>query len=238
MEKIILLYSDLEGTILNESSRTFEDIEMYFFLKQLSRLQELMNAKVRMHIVSPISQNKMTEILRNLDTSFFNFNKLQKEPIKKLKLIEGAAASAKDEFMSGPQKDATFNRFVKRMDERIVDLKRPSNLNDDNPAGYGKLHYVRSWTAMAQEQYDVKMIIYCGNGRNDLASMDYVNAKKGGFVICPKNSRKEAKAKTKFVGKKTDLPGITEELAELNMLLERKLRPDKEEPDGNEQHSL
>lgn len=53
-----------------------------------------------------------------------------------------------------------------------------------------------------------------------------------------KNSRKEAKAKTKFVGKKTDLPGITEELAELNMLLERKLRPDKEEPDGNEQHSL
>ena len=41
MEKIILLYSDLEGTILNESSRTFEDIEMYNFLKQLSRLQEL-----------------------------------------------------------------------------------------------------------------------------------------------------------------------------------------------------
>lgn len=30
--------------------------------------------------------------------------------------------------MSGSQKDATFNRFVKRMDERIVDLKRPSNL--------------------------------------------------------------------------------------------------------------
>lgn len=51
MEKIILLYSDLEGTILNESSRTFEDIEMYNFLKQLSRLQELMNAKVRMHII-------------------------------------------------------------------------------------------------------------------------------------------------------------------------------------------
>ena len=75
MEKIILLYSDLEGTILNESSRTFEDIEMYNFLKQLSRLQELMNAKVRMHIISPISQNEMTEILRNLDTSFFNFNK-------------------------------------------------------------------------------------------------------------------------------------------------------------------
>lgn len=238
MEKIILVYSDLEGTILKESNRTFEDLEMYNFLKQLSRLQELMDAKVRMHIVSPISQNEMTEILKNLDASFFNFNKIQKEPIQKLKLIEGAAASAKDEFMSGPKKEETFNRFIKRMDQRIVDLKRPSNPNDDNPAGYGKLNYVRSWTAMSEEQYDVKMIIYCGNGRNDLASMDYVNTKKGGFVICPKNSRHEAQAKTKFVGKKTDLPGITEGFAELNRLLERKLNPAKEEQDGNEQHSL
>lgn len=91
---------------------------------------------------------------------------------------------------------------------------------------------------MSEEQYDVKMIIYCGNGRNDLASMDYVNTKKGGFVIYPKNSRHEAQAKTKFVGKKTDLPGITEGFAELNRLLERKLNPAKEEQDGNEQHSL
>ena len=55
MEKIILLYSDLEGTILRESDSEYDDTDMYNFLKQLSRLQELMDAKVRMHIVSPIS---------------------------------------------------------------------------------------------------------------------------------------------------------------------------------------
>lgn len=183
MEKIILLYSDLEGTILRESDSKYDDTDMYNFLKQLSRLQELMDAKVRMHIVSPISQNQMTDILEKLDKSFTSFNRLQKEPIKKLKYIEGAAASSKDEFVAGPQQDFTFNRFVKKMDSRIVDLKRPSNPDDKNPAGFGKLNYVKGWTSMAQERYDVAMIIYCGNGMNDLASMDYVNSKKGGFVV-------------------------------------------------------
>ena len=83
MEKIILLYSDLEGTILRESDSKYDDTDMYNFLKQLSRLQELMDAKVRMHIVSPISQNQMTDILEKLDKSFTSFNRLQKEPIKK-----------------------------------------------------------------------------------------------------------------------------------------------------------
>ena len=39
MEKIILLYSDLEGTILRESDSKYDDTDMYNFLKQLSRLQ-------------------------------------------------------------------------------------------------------------------------------------------------------------------------------------------------------
>jgi hydroxymethylpyrimidine pyrophosphatase-like HAD family hydrolase len=238
MEKIILLYSDLEGTILRESDSEYDDTDMYNFLKQLSRLQELMDAKVRMHIVSPISQNQMTDILEKLDKSFTSFNRLQKEPIKKLKYIEGAAASSKDEFVTGPQQDFTFNRFVKKMDSRIVALKRPSNSDDKNPAGFGKLNYVKGWTSMAQERYDVKMIIYCGNGMNDLASMDYVNSKKGGFVVCPDNSRHEAKAKTKLVGRKTDLQGLTEGIANINKLLEKRLNPNKEEPEDNDQQSL
>ena len=82
MEKIILLYSDLEGTILRESDSEYDDTDMYNFLKQLSRLQELMDAKVRMHIVSPISQNQMTDILEKLDKSFTSFNRLQKSRLR------------------------------------------------------------------------------------------------------------------------------------------------------------
>ncbi len=82
------------------------------------------------------------------------------------------------------------------------------------------------------------MIIYCGNGMNDLASMDYVNSKKGGFVVCPDNSRHEAKARTKLVGRKTDLQGLTEGIANINKLIEKRLNPNKEEPDDNDQQSL
>lgn len=114
MEKIILLYSDLEGTILRESDSKYDDTDMYNFLKQLSKLQELMDAKVRMHIVSPVSQNQMTDILEKLDKSFTSFNRLQKEPIKKLRYVEGAAASSKDEFVAGPKQDTFFNKFVKK----------------------------------------------------------------------------------------------------------------------------
>ena len=47
MEKIILLYSDLEGTILRESDRKYDDTDMYKFLGELSKLQELMRSEER-----------------------------------------------------------------------------------------------------------------------------------------------------------------------------------------------
>lgn len=234
MERIILLYSDLEGTLLRESDGKYDDSDMYSFLKQLSRLQQLMNAKVKMHIVSPIDEILMTDMLDHLDTSFMSFNRLQKEKDQKIDLIEGAASSPKDEFVTGSQKDFMFNRFVKKVDPRIVDLKRPSNIDDKNPAGYGKLNYVMGWTRMAEQRYDVRMVIYCGNGRNDLAAMDYIHSRKRGFVICPKNSRHEAKGKTPLVGEKTDIRGITEGLEQLNELLEKRLNPNKEEHDGQQ----
>lgn len=67
---VIMLYSDFEGTILRESDGNYDDMEMYNFLKQLSKLQELTGAKVKMHIVSPISKNDMSKKLERLDKNF------------------------------------------------------------------------------------------------------------------------------------------------------------------------
>lgn len=58
------------------------------------------------------------------------------------------------------------------------------------------------------------------------------------FVVCPDNGRHEAKAKTKLVGRKTDLQGLTEGIANINKLLEKRLNPNKEEPEDNDQQSL
>lgn len=234
MEKIILLYSDLEGTILRESDRKYDDTDMYKLLGELSKLQELMDAKVKMHIVSPVSQDQMTEILDQLDRNFMRFNRLHSEKIKKLDFIEGAGASAKEDFMMGSQEDFASKRFLRKMDSRIEPLKKSGKESDDNPAGYGKYNYVLNWTKMSQERYDVKMVIYCGNGRNDLAAMDYVNATKGGFIICPQNTRREAKAKTSLVGTKNDLQGIIEGLSNLNKLIEKRANPNLDAPSGDQ----
>lgn len=197
-------------------------------------MQELMDAKVKMHIVSPVSQDQMTEILDQLDRNFMRFNRLHPEKIKKLDFIEGAGASAKEDFMMGSQEDFASKRFLRKMDSRIEPLKKSGKESDDNPAGYGKYNYVLNWTKMSQERYDVKMVIYCGNGRNDLAAMDYVNATKGGFIICPQNTRREAKAKTSLVGTKNDLQGIIEGLSNLNKLIEKRANPNLDAPSGDQ----
>ena len=38
-QKIIILYSDLEGTLLRESDGKYDDADMYDFLTQLDKLQ-------------------------------------------------------------------------------------------------------------------------------------------------------------------------------------------------------
>ena len=73
------------------------------------------------------------------------------------------------------------------------------------------------------------MAIYCGNGRNDLDAMDYIKRLKQGFIVCPKNSRHEAKAKTTLVSDKTDLLGITDGISKINKLIEKRIEPNKDE---------
>lgn len=232
---VIMLYSDFEGTILRESDGNYDDMEMYNFLKQLSKLQELTGAKVKMHIVSPISKNDMSKKLERLDKNFMNFNRLQKDSLAKLNLIEGAAASPSEEFFRKGEADFLHEVYMRRVDSRIVDLKKPTDQNSKNPAAFGKANYVRSWTELMKTTNNVKMVIYCGNGRNDLDAMSYVTRQKGGFVICPKNSRHEAKAMAQCVSEKTDLPGITDGIAKINRMLEQKSDPGKNLTDNNEQ---
>ena len=60
--KVILLFSDLEGTILRESDGNFDPETMYGFLSQLHKLQLLTGADVHMHLVSPVFQKQMQEV--------------------------------------------------------------------------------------------------------------------------------------------------------------------------------
>ncbi len=221
-QKIIILYSDLEGTILRESDREYDDADMYDFLSQLDKLQQLTDATIKMHIVSPVDQIEMTKRLGQLDSSITNYRNLHKG--HKLSLVDSAAAYPVDDRIF-----KTMGAKHYQIDHRILELKKPISANDKNPAGTGKFEYVQTMSTTMQNRDDKEVImqIYCGNGRNDLLAMDFINKQKNGFVVCPSNTRTAAKEKTQFVSKKTDLPGITEGIARINMEIEKRTNPEQ-----------
>lgn len=58
-KKVILLFSDLEGTILNEKEGRYAEEDMYGFLEQIERMQSITGAEVHIHLVSPVFEKQM-----------------------------------------------------------------------------------------------------------------------------------------------------------------------------------
>lgn len=209
-DKKILLFSDLEGTILRESDGKYDDEAMYNFLTQIDRLQQITGAEVNLHLVSPIYQKQMEEIIDKIDRNIIRYNMLHRDH-HRIPEIECGTFT--------PDKRIASQEYLR---SKTIPLKVPVDAKEFDTSTYGKANYVRSWCNMHKEQEDFFMAIYCGNGRNDLAAMDCVKQNKG-FVVCPKNSRTLAKQKADFVSEKTDLPGITEGMANLNREIEKRI---------------
>lgn len=157
--------------------------------------------------------------MKQIDNAIAFFNKLNKWE-NTLDPIEGGAAY--------PDIDMISSEFT---GDRIVPLREPVNTKDFDTAKFGKADYVLNWCEhyMESDLNELIMAIYCGNGRNDLDAMDYIKRLKQGFIVCPKNSRHEAKAKTTLVSDKTDLLGITDGISKINKLIEKRIEPNKDE---------
>lgn len=225
MEKnIILLFSDLEGTILRELDGLYSDEDMEQFLSQIDKLQTLTNSQVKIHLVSPVYQKQMEEVMSKIDRNIIRYNRVHRDS-REIQEIESAAAY--------PEIGMSHGEFL---GDRITELKRPINERDFDTARYGKAHYVRTWCESYKENdyVNLKMAIYCGNGRNDLTAMDYINGKvegkRRGLVVCPDNTRREAKAKAFHVSSKTDLLGIAEGIEAINKEIEKRIQ-NQENPD-------
>lgn len=204
-EKIILLFSDLEGTILRESDGQYDDADMYEFLKQIDELQTITGASVKLHLVSPVSQKIMQQILDKIDRNINSYNKINRSH-KDIAEIECAGAYTDDKMIS--------EEFL---GDRIIPLKKPVSIQLFDTARYGKADYVNNWIETYNDSHskELAMCIYCGNGRNDISAMSMVNATKG-YVVCPKNSRTKAKEIAFHVSNMTDLRGITDGIESIN----------------------
>ena len=218
-EKIILLFSDLEGTIIKEEDGRYDDEEMYYFLEQISKLQKITDAKVGIHLVSPVYFHQMEEFIAQIDKNIINYNKININQ-KDIETIEGAAAYVED------------NSIIRDINgNRIISLKKPVDTREFDTAKYGKANYVRNWCEIYKESRtkELVMCIYCGNGQNDLSAIDYINRQNNGFAVCPKNSSALAIKKAFFISEKEDLRGITEGIEAINKEIEKRMNKEEKE---------
>lgn len=211
-DKKILLFSDLEGTILREIDGKYDKEAMYNFLAQIDRLQQLADAEVHIHLVSPVYRKQMEEIMDRIDDDIVRYNMLHPDH-DRIPMIECGSFT--------PDRGMYEQEFT---GDKAMPLKMPIDSRQFDTSRYGKAHYVETWCDMYKSRGELLMPIYCGNGQNDLSAMDCVKKEKG-LIVCPSNSRTLAKQKAHFVSNETDLRGITEGIENINKKIAERVSP-------------
>ena len=205
--KAILMFCDLEGTLLNEKNGTLDARKLFRFFDQINKIQQTTKSTVYLHLLSPIPLNIMSEVLDKLDTYIAKYNREKRTFIRD---IQGATAS----YPAGiSQEENTYDRiapFPERATKDAYDI-----------AAQGKLEYVEKWIRGIN---NLDFCIYAGNGRNDFRAIDYIRKNSRGYSICPENSRKAVKKIATFTSESTDIEGIIDGLDRLNQYLIQKNR--------------
>ena len=205
--KAILMFCDLEGTLLNEKNGTLDARKLFRFFDQINKIQQTTKSTVYLHLLSPIPLNIMNEVLDKLDTYIAKYNREKRTFIRD---IQGATAS----YPAGiSQEENTYDRiapFPERATKDAYDI-----------AAQGKLEYVEKWIRGIN---NLDFCIYAGNGRNDFRAIDYIRKNSRGYSICPENSRKAVKKIATFTSESTDIEGILDGLDRLNQYLIQKNR--------------
>lgn len=205
--KVILMFCDLEGTLLNEKNGTLDARKLFKFFDQINKIQQTTRSTVYMHLLSPIPLNIMEKVLDKLDTYIARYN-MEKGTF--IRDIQGATAS----YPAGiSQQENTY--------DRIAPFPEKATSNDYDIGAEGKLEYVRKWIRGIN---NLDFCIYAGNGRNDFKAIDYIRKNSKGYSICPENSRRTVKSIVNFTSTNTDIEGVIDGLNNLNNLLIQKNR--------------
>lgn len=205
--KVILMFCDLEGTLLNEKNGTLDARKLFKFFDQINKIQQTTRSTVYMHLLSPIPLNIMEKVLDKLDTYIARYN-MEKGTF--IRDIQGATAS----YPAGiSQQENTY--------DRIAPFPEKATSNDYDIGAEGKLEYVRKWIRGIN---NLDFCIYAGNGRNDFKAIDYIRKNSKGYSICPENSRRTVKSIVNFTSTNTDIEGVIDGLTNLNNLLIQKNR--------------
>lgn len=200
MKSDIVIFTDLEGTILREIDGKYDETEMFQFLRQINRLEKLEDATAQIHILSPMTVDQMKYILDELDEAFAKYNKTSGNYVSYIK----SAIAIQDNYTD-------WRNIPNRM--LLVKYK---NLNQ---YGEEKLSYVESYMK-AHKGDDIKKMIYMGNGANDVMAMQKIKSNNG-IVICPYNSTDEVKKIATYKSNEEDLRGLVDGFSKLCQEVEK-----------------
>lgn len=200
MKSDIVIFTDLEGTILREIDGKYDETEMFQFLRQINRLEKLEDATAQIHILSPMMVDQMKYILDELDEAFAKYNKTSGNYVSYIK----SAIAIQDNYTG-------WRNIPNRM--LLVNYK---NLNQ---YGEEKLSYVESYMK-AHKDDDIKKMIYMGNGANDVMAMQKIKSNNG-IVICPYNSTDEVKKIATYKSNEEDLRGLVDGFSKLCQEVEK-----------------
>ena len=200
MKSDIVIFTDVEGTILREIDGKYDETVMFQFLRQINRLEKLEDATAQIHILSPMTVDQMKYILDELDEAFAKYNKTSGNYVSYIK----SAIAIQDNYTG-------WRNIPNRM--LLVKYK---NLNQ---YGEEKLSYVESYMK-AHKGDDIKKMIYMGNGANDVMAMQKIKSNNG-IVICPYNSTDEVKKIATYKSNEEDLRGLVDGFSKLCQEVEK-----------------
>lgn len=144
----ILIFTDLEGTLLRESDGAYDEEEMYKFISAINELQKELDQKAYIHIVSPMTTKMMKKLIDKIDKSISRYNLLHKdEGTVLVRPIGGATVSPETKF-----EDCIA------IDERFIPM--PKGTTNISSASYGKEEYVKLWVETVKRRGKLGTTLY------------------------------------------------------------------------------
>ena len=210
-KKEIMVFLDLEGTIIEEELGQVNNDKINEILVSISKMEEVTGCKVNIHIVSPVFMHIMEEVVDKFDHTIIRYNRKNG---KNLKEIQSAVAYPETKYI---QENYLY--------DKIIPMKISPTADSGEKDRQGKFDYVRNWIETMKDK--TAFSIYGGNGYNDMKAMEYVKRNMG-FVICPENSYEGVKKIADYVSDKHAADGIKEGLDFINKQIELRKQKEKE----------
>lgn len=207
--KDIILFSDLEGTLVKENGE-FDEENFYKFGQELQNLADATKSNVNIVIVSPMGPTYMTKLLDQMDKSL---SLLERRNLAKINTVKIIAAVA--DFEDIPMD------FNTRIDRRIDELRGVRTRSGSFGAD-AKLNYISGYIKTQEEHSRENLAnkafyIYAGNGDNDVAAISFVNKLKNGLTITPANTVPKVEKIAQIKSNLSGVSGITDCIRQIRM---------------------